>query len=271
MKTPKISTKTDSPAKNPGEFWLDLNYLAEEGTLFPIIVLLCSLFGFFLPAILPFTIFEHTIVSCVIFAVFFLTLSVCLSFCIANFSWLSPYGLSKREKAWVIDFQNGEIKEVELVRLHHMRTSFKKSVFECLVDNDSPCFVNGEDIFFSLEDAKEVLAVISKINDDALKRYLPNWNEDKVFLDFLSDWFKSSRRFGLGCFDTNVTYFLFTPVEINGIEYTPKVSARPLLSSFLDKIASDSKREEKESVLEKELLLRVNEYQSQTSRKEKCS
>lgn len=271
MKTPKISTKADSPAKNPEEFWLDLNYLADEGTVFPAIALLCGLFGFFMPAILPFTIFEHTIVPCIIFSVFFLILSVCLSFCIANFSWLSPYGLSKREKAWIIDFRNGEVKEIELVKLHSARTSFKKSVFECLVDNDNPCFVNGEDIFFSLEDAKEVLAFISKINDDAIKQYLPNWKDDKVFLDFLFDWLKSSRRFGLGCFDSNVTRFLFTPIEINGIEYTPKASARSLLSSFLDKVASDGKRKEKESVLEKELVLRINEYQSQTSRKEKCS
>lgn len=172
---------------------------------------------------------------------------------------LKAYGLSKGTDVWTVSFKDETVVRARLISVWLANKDFKESKFCCDI-NRNEYLLNGDELYFSEEAAKNVLDFVIKSNDGELKKYYPNWKNDSNFVKFYKSTI-SEYGFGRVYSGYKCSAVLADFVEINGMTYSPKTSINDLFTTYLSAV-NRKKEAEKEN---QKLIDKINDYQSSIS------
>lgn len=167
------------------------------------------------------------IASCVFFVlvvVFWGIFTLCMYY---RFS-LRVYGLSKKTELWIIDFEKETVIKAQVVSITkgYNGCEFDSANFDCIIWKNGKKHnghLPGQDIYFSERDAINVLNYIKEVNDNVLKQYYPNWEQDDDFVLYYRECQFNrppQRDRGIGNV-TDISVYTLAPVIINEIKYEP--------------------------------------------------
>lgn len=172
---------------------------------------------------------------------------------------LKAYGLSKYTDVWTVSFKDETVVRVRLISVWRADKDFKETNFCCDINGSEYC-LNGDEIYFSEEAAKNVLDFVIKSNDGELKKYYPNWKNDSNFVEFYKSTI-SEYGFGRVYSGYKCSAVLANFVEINGMTYSPQTSITDLFTTYLSAV-NRKKEAEKEN---QKLIDKINDYQNDIS------